>query len=196
MTNTPTPEPTHVMEVAKLARKSQTRFSVQPGPQELRVIAEALGLGFARKVLLKGTISPAGPRDWLLEAHLGATVQQSCVVTLEPVTTRIETDISRRFVADMEGYLSAQENREADDLETGVPMMADDTLEPLGTQIDLMDLLQEALALEVPDYPRADGVSLGEAVYTEPGKAAMTDEAARPFAGLAALKDKLGNPDD
>ncbi|MGB1722615.1 MAG: DUF177 domain-containing protein, partial [Paracoccaceae bacterium] len=39
--------------------------------------------------------------------------------------------------------------------------------------------------------PRAHGADLGEAVFTEPGKAAMRDEDTRPFAGLAALREQL-----
>ena len=52
-------------------------------------------------------------------------------------------------------------------------------------------VLAEALALALPDYPRGDEEVIGEQVFTEPGKEAMTDEDAKPFAGLAALRDKL-----
>ena len=45
--------------------------------------------------------------------------------------------------------------------------------------------------LTLPEYPRAEGAQLGEAVYTKPGHAPMKDEDARPFAGLASLKDQL-----
>ena len=42
-----------------------------------------------------------------------------------------------------------------------------------------------------PDYPRKDAVELGQMIYTKPGDAPMTDEDARPFAGLADLQAKL-----
>jgi uncharacterized metal-binding protein YceD (DUF177 family) len=51
--------------------------------------------------------------------------------------------------------------------------------------------LAEALALALPLYPRAPGAELGEAAFTEPGKPVLRDEDARPFAGLAHLRDKL-----
>ncbi|MCX8227096.1 MAG: DUF177 domain-containing protein, partial [Sulfitobacter sp.] len=38
------------------------------------------------------------------------------------------------------------------------------------------------------------GAELGQAVYAEPGVAPMTDEDARPFAGLAQLREKLEDP--
>ena len=53
----------------------------------------------------------------------------------------------------------------------------------------------EALALALPDFPRAEGVELGPAVFTEPGATPMTDEAAKPLAGLADLRDRLKKND-
>ena len=38
----------------------------------------------------------------MLEADLGATVVQSCVVTLDPVTTRVEETALRRYTPDIE----------------------------------------------------------------------------------------------
>ena len=105
---------------------------------------------------------------------------QPCVVTLEPVQTRIDVDVTRLFVQDYE-----------EPEETEVEMAEDDRTEPLGAWIDPAVVMIEALALEIPEYPRADGAELGQAVYTKPGEAPMTDEDARPFAGLANLKDQL-----
>jgi len=56
--------------------------------------------------------------------------------------------------------------------------------------LDLEEVMAEALALALPLYPRAEGVDLGEAVYTEPGKRPMSDEEAKPLAGLAELLKK------
>jgi hypothetical protein len=43
-----------------------------------------------RKLRFIGTLEPEGAQDWRLTADLGATVVQPCVVTLAPVTTRLE----------------------------------------------------------------------------------------------------------
>ena len=51
--------------------------------------------------------------------------------------------------------------------------------------------MAEALALALPDYPRAPDATLENAQVTEPGIAPMSDEDARPFAALAGLRDKL-----
>ena len=53
-------------------------------------LAEELGLLDLRKLRLSGRITPDGDSGWRLDATLGATVVQPCVVTLQPVTTRID----------------------------------------------------------------------------------------------------------
>ena len=70
-------------------------------------------------------------------------------------------------------------------------MVEDDTLEPLEREIDLWRILQEALALELPDYPKIEGAELGTVKVTESGKTALDDADLKPFAGLAGLKEKL-----
>ncbi len=74
-------------------------------------------------------------------------------------------------------------------------MPEDDTLEPLVATIDLAAIALEALALAVPDYPRSAGVAEVDLTVTEPGVVPLTDDAARPFAGLAALKSRMGDGD-
>lgn len=64
---------------------------------------------------------------------------------------------------------------------------SDDTQEALPEVIDAASVAIEALALALPMYPRAPGVELGEAVFTEPGKAALREGDLKPFAGLAGL---------
>lgn len=170
--------------VADLPQNAPTVFDLRPGAPEMRELAEALGLLDLRKLRLAGDIRASGRSDWRLRAHLGATVVQPCVVTLEPVTTRIDIPVTRLFTADLP---------EPDAPEVEMP--EDDDAEPLGKLIDPATVMAEALALALPQYPRGDGVELGEAVFTEPGQAPMRDEDARPFAGLAGLRDKLGGKD-
>lgn len=162
-----------------------TAFRLEPDAADLADLCAALGLSALRKVRLEGELSPRGKRDWDLHARLGATVVQPCVVTLAPVTTRIEEDVDRRFRADLPEPPPGAE----------IEMPEDDALDPLPETLDLGRVLAEALALAVPEYPRADGASLGDAVFTEPGLAPLTDEAVRPFAGLARLRDPI-EPED
>ncbi len=170
-----------VFRAADLARRTEKPFRIEPDATGRAAMAEALGISAVKKLAFQGRIVPEGKQDWRLEAQLGATVVQPCVVTLAPVTTRIDEPVARRYLA--------RWSEPEPGTETEMP--DDDTIEPLGAIIDPAAVMAEALALALPEYPRAEGADLGEAVFTEPGAEPLTDEAAKPFAGLADLKKKL-----
>ena len=168
------------LRVADLAQNSATPFAYRPDAETLRSIAAELDLLGLRKLAFQGDIRAEGGVDWRLTGRLGATVIQPCGVTLEPVTTRIDADVTRLFLSDF-----------TDPDEPEAEMPEDDTTDALGTHIDPWAIMLEALALELPLYPRAPGAESGDMVYAGPGVAPMKDEDARPFAGLADLRDKL-----
>ncbi len=172
------------LRVAHLRARGSHAFDIAPDADARRMIAEELELSDLRKLRLQGRISEDGD-DWLLEAHLGATVVQPCVVTLDPVTTRIEETVTRRFSPDAE----KPEELPGDERE----MPEDDTLEPLDHDIDLDRILIEALSLALPLWPRQEGAEVGRVTTKEAGAEPLTDEGTKPFAGLAQLRDKLKN---
>ena len=168
-----------LLRAGDLRRRGPTPFEVVLDAPTRAALARDLGIVSVRSARLQGRVEPSGREDWRLEARLGATVVQACVVTLDPVTTRIEEAVERLYVAHPEEPEEAEVE------------MADESLEPLGAAIDLGALLAEALALALPAYPRAPGAELGEARYAEDGVTPMRDEDARPFAGLAALRGRM-----
>jgi len=171
--------------VAQLRQTGATPFVLEPEPDARAALALSLGASAVRKLRFEGSVTPQGRAGWTLSAKLGATVVQPCIVSLEPVTTRIDEVVKRQYVP-----LSHLTEPEAGS-ETEVP--EDDTVEPLGEVIDLTALMHESLALAMPSYPRKDGVALGDAQFAPQGVAPLTDETARPFAGLAGLKQKMQN---
>ena len=170
-----------VFAVARLPRNAPTAFLAQPDPAALRALAETLGVSEVRKLRFEGALLPEGKRDWLLQGTLGATLVQPCVVTWAPVTTRIDEPVTRSFRADLAPMPEGTESE----------MPEDDTIEPLPAAIDAGAVLTEALTLAVPAYPRVEGAPTGDRVHTEPGNEALTDETARPLAGLAAFRERL-----
>ena len=110
---------------------------------------------------------------------------QSCVVTLAPVPAEVAEDVSRLYLADWVAP-------EAEEYE--IP--EDDSQEALPEVIDIAEVLREALALALPPWPRAEGADLGEAVFAPPGETPLTEEALKPFAGLANLLKRDDKPDD
>lgn len=171
-----------VYRVAALSPQRPYRFALTPGPEDLRAIASELGLFGLRKLRFEGTLTAEGRADWRLEAHLGATVTQPCVVSLAPVTTRLEEDVIRRFLHE---WPPSEERGEE------VQMPDDETIDPLGEEIDLRTVMLESLTLALPPYPRAEGVEPGRTQAIPPGAAPIEDEETKPFSALADLKRKL-----
>ena len=168
------------IRVAGLTARNVLPFELDLTPAELLELAGDVGADAVRKLRFRGTLSPKGQQDWVLAADMGATVVQPCVVTLAPVTTRIDEPVTRTFLADLP---------EPGDTEAEIP--EDDTQEPLGPVIDPGLVLAEALALALPLYPRAAGVAFDDLTFTPEGPTPLDDKI-RPF---AALRQKLAEKD-
>lgn len=177
------PDFARVLELRALPEAEDFVFDIAPEAAEAEALARLMGARSVRKMRFQGRLSPLPGSGWGLEGKLGATVVQTCVVSLEPVTTRIDTQVRRRFLP---GRALA-----AEAAGVVVSLDEDDEVEPLGPRIDLGLVATEALALALPDYPRKTDAGLSATLDTD--AAADEEPAPRPFAALAALRDKLGN---
>jgi len=171
-----------VYRVGALSQRKPQPFELAPDTDQMRAIAAELGLSGLRKLRFSGELRAEGRADWRLDGHLGATVTQPCVVTLAPVTTRIEEDVTRRFLHD---WPPPEEQGEE------VEMPEDESIDPLGTEIDLSAVMVEALALALPPYPRAEGAAPEQTAAIPPGATPISQDETKPFAALAELKKKL-----
>lgn len=171
----------HTLRLSDLSARKPTRFSLAPDAGERAAIAAELGIPGVDTLKFRGTLTPRGRQDWTLEADLAARVIQPCVVTTDPVSTEIAERVERHYVAD----LPEIEGEE-------VEMPEDDRVEALPATLDLYAVMTEALNLSLPLYPRAPGAEFAAIDHAEPGVAALTDESAKPFAGLSDLLKKDG----
>ncbi len=171
------PEFARVIELSRLRDLTEFAFDLAPTPEEAERLARLLGARGLRKLRFVGRLAALAGGGWELTGALGATVIQTCVVTLDPVTSRIDQPVRRLFLpmATPRGVDFAVGDEE------------DEDIEPLGDRIDLGLVAIEALALALPPYPRKEGAALAE---TLPDDAEET-ETVKPFAALAALRDKL-----
>jgi uncharacterized metal-binding protein YceD (DUF177 family) len=175
------PEFARVVELARLRGRSEFAFELSPTAEEAQALARLFDAQGLRKMRLKGRLrSTRG--GWELTGALGATVIQSCVVTLAPVTTRLDLEVRRLFLPE-----AAPQGREIE------VALEDEEIEPLGTRIDLGLVAIEAIALALPAYPRSPGAELEQASFAAPGIEPIEEAEVKPFASLAALRDKLGN---
>lgn len=169
------PEFARVLELRALRDLESFGFDVAPDPAEAAALARLMGASAVRRMRFAGELVRFG-RGWRLDGRLGATVVQPCVVTLEPVTTRIDQDVRRTWLP-VEGGGPAEVVLDADSEE--------DEPDPLGPRIDLGLVAIEALALAIPAYPRKPGATL-------PASEPATEERPQPFAALSVLRGKLG----
>ena len=175
------PPVSHPVRLSGLSGRRAESFLLEPDAEARQALADRLNILGIRKLRFAGTLRPEGREDWILEAELGATVVQECRVSLAPVTTRLDEEVMRTYLA-----------RPPEEPEGGeVEMPEDETVEPLPAVLDLGAVMQEALALALPPFPRAEGAEAGDQVFTEPGKEPLTDADVHPFASLKALKDRM-----
>jgi len=159
------------LRVAHLNPNSPTPFHLRPDESVRQALAGELGLEALSRLDFQGSLRPHGSDGWLLTGTLSARVTQPCVVTLKPVRSDLKEEVRIQFTP----HLSAPQGDEVE--------MPDETLEPLGSFIDLTAIMVEALSLALPEYPRAPGASLPDAPTAEDAPA----DTRRPFAGLDKL---------
>ncbi len=174
----------HPFRTGALSSRKPTQFSLVADAAARDEVARLLGISAVPRLSFKGAIRPVGRTDFELEGRLVATVVQPCIVTLDPVTTDIDEPVNRRYISEF--VLPADDEAE-------IP--ADDTAEPLSEIIDPGAVMFEALALALPDYPRAPNAEVTQTVHAAPGVTPLRDEDLRPFAGLASLARKLSGDD-
>lgn len=92
------PEFARVIELARLRDVESFAFDIAPSAAEAARIAGLMDAQAVRKLRFAGSLARVAGGGWQLDALLGATVVQTCVVTLDPVTTRIDQPVRRRFL--------------------------------------------------------------------------------------------------
>ena len=131
------PIKSHLITISQLSQNKIHKFSIRFDNNDLLDYKNLLDLRKISKVTIFGEISAEGNKNWLLNAKIGASVTQSCVVTMED------------------------------------------------------DLTIETISLNLNDFPRKDGIVIDPVLLAPEGIKPLTDDAVKPFAGLASLRDKL-----
>jgi hypothetical protein len=149
-------------------------------PQELEAIARALQLVACSSLTSTYTIMPIGDRHYRLSGRLQASVQQACVVTLEPVQEAIEETFEVTFWPQAEIPEPASGEIEIDD---------EPEIEPIVSgQIEAGRVIFECLAGAINPFPRKADAALERVAASPRGSA--DDKAENPFAVLAKIKEK------
>ena len=180
MTQRPAPEFSRAVPVESL-EDGETVIDIEADADERAALARRFGLLALDSLTAKVGLTPVDGGLVRVHGALAAKVTQACVVTLEPVTTRVEASFQRQYGTDAPeeaGGLIA----DADTEESAEPLAH-------GT-VDVGETVAEQLALELDPFPRApeaafDGFSSGS-------KSVGDDDTGDggPFTVLARLKEK------
>ncbi len=155
---------------------------LQPSDEERAAVAKRLDL--ISLDMLEGhvTVQPEMGREMSVQGTVRAEVTQTCVVSGEPVTTKLEFDLFRMYAEDADpfsGLANGEDDVSDPDLEDPDPII--DGL------IDVGEAVIEELALRIPLYPRAEGVEFNDSRYAIDA----TDVKENPFSALESLKNKI-----
>lgn len=150
------------------------RLDLSADEAERRSIAARLDLAALDRLEAHVSLSSDGPII-RAEGRIAATLEQSCVVTGEPVASHVDEPFALLF---MPGPESAGPDEEIELGEGDCDVLFYD-----GGEIDLGGAIADTLALEIDPYPRSAGA---DAALKEAG--VLSEEQASPFAMLARLK--------
>lgn len=127
------------------------RFEATEG--ERAAVARRLDLAGVERLEAEFDVVPEG-QGVLARGRFEAVVVQACVVTLQPVTSRVEGEIVQRFSP-------VGQDLTAGGTEIEVDALAEDPPEPpVQGAAELGELVVEHLALALDPYPRVPGVSV------------------------------------
>ena len=150
------------------------RLDLVADEAERRAVADRLALGSLDRFEAHVTLSRTGAIV-RAEGRIVAALEQSCVVTNEPVPAHVDEAFALLFMP------APQDGKPDEEVELGA---ADcDVVFYDGAAIDLGSAIADTLALSLDPYPRS---ASAEAALKEAG--VLTEEQASPFAALAALK--------
>jgi uncharacterized metal-binding protein YceD (DUF177 family) len=155
---------------------------VEAGEAERAALAERFGLASVGRLAAEAALTRSG-ETVIATGSLQAEVVQSCVATGAPVPQSVDEAFRIEFRRQPAAAAAPDEEVELGERELDVIFYA-------GGAIDLGEAVAETLSLSLDPYPR----SRAAAAALEAAGVKSEDQAraeSSPFAGLAALKDKL-----
>jgi hypothetical protein len=169
------PVPWHVSVAVEQIAETGSRFDLVADGKTRAAVARMARLRELPRLEATFEVKRHGIGGLRVGGRVSATVGQTCVVTLEPLTNEVAEDIDLVFLPQPAAAAAGA----AEDASAGT-LRADQTEPLVGGQIDLGALAVEFLILGLDPYPRKPG-----AVF-QPPQDTTPDEGT--FAGLAALK--------
>ncbi len=191
MTNSFGEEFSRPCKVLEGKRDGSFKVEIEANEEERRALAERFELLSLPSLRAEITVIPTGDGQSVrMEGRLQAEAVQSCVVTLAPLTARIDASFERAFSTKVGETWEYTESGSGEG-EGGLALTGEDVpIEPFeGENIDLGKITSEQFGLELDPFPRSKGISF-EGVSTEENLSSAGQKKENPFAVLEKLKNK------
>jgi len=156
---------------------------IEADEAERKALAARFGLISLESLKAEMEIKPWRKRGVAVSGHFTAAVTQTCVVSLEPLSARLDEDFQDYFLpeADLRRLIS--------DAEITLDVNAADP-DPLeGDRIDAGELVAEHVSLAIDPYPRKEGAEFSPPEGVESTES-PAEPAENPFAVLQKLRGK------
>lgn len=173
----------HVVQVDRVGSEG-ILLQLSASPAQCEALAQQMQIPAVLNLTGQVRVVPDPVQEglFLLKGQFEAEVEQTCVVSLEPVRQRVSESFLRRFASSIPARPASQTGE--DEAEWLDPE-ADDPPDPLQDgSVDVGEVVAEALALALDPYPRKPGVAWPEGYKPDPEAGGN----ASPFAVLAKLK--------
>lgn len=172
------------VRLAQLAREGQP-VKFEAGEAERAAMARRLGLLSIESLAADLVASPWRRDGASLRGRLRAEITQESVVSLQPLRRSIDETVDRTFLPAGSQPLPGSRNASGE-VEIEIDPEGDDPPDVLeGDAIEILEMVEEALALAIDPYPR----EASEVFVAEEPKEREDERRPSPFAGLAKLKD-------
>ncbi len=176
------PEFSRKARVADLNAAAGRSISAKATAEERAALAKRFGAVAVPRCSFAAKIVPW--RDgWRVTGVARARVTQTCVVSLAEIDQIVEERFERCYTPDP-APMAREEDIDPD---------ADDPPELLGDSIDVGEIAAETVALALDPYPRAPDAAPLNLAAAPAGTDPIGEAEVRPFAALAALRDKMGS---
>ncbi len=166
-------------------RSAGVNMSVHPSVDDCGELARQLGVVAVSNVTADFLVKPERRFGYRLTGQISADIRQSCVVTGDPIDSRVDELVDILFLppaeADRQAELASAEK------ETTFSANEDDIEALDKDSIDLAKVIAEFLAIGLDPYPRAPGVAIGDHIEDNGDG---DDKPPSPFDTLKGLVDE------
>ncbi len=169
---------TVIIPLKRLKRIKKIQFRHVSSFEELSALSKIIQVYKIKNFSFKGHALQSNDTTVTLRGSFNATVTQLCVVSLSPVKTKINHEINHCY------SLSKKENKQK-----SIAVSLDSTeMERIHGDINVGDIMLEALSLEIPLYPKKEGVNFEGLTITENGIKPLDLTPSNPFIVLKKLR--------